>query len=103
MISVRAARAAATNGCGFGWVNGTPGDRISAATFCQSTVVKSRTVTPALAAASHASRLSSQPMTLAPPAINARAEDTPERASPNTATVLSLKCGTGITFRVTGS
>src|SRR5271154_6040263 len=86
MTGTAAARAAATTGCGFGWVWGIPGDSTSAAILDQSKPAGSSTGMRWLAAMARPKAASSQACTRAPPALSAAAAARPERASPSTAT-----------------
>ncbi len=95
-ISMPAALALATVQCGSGWVSGTPGASTRAANRLQSALPRSSTGKPAAAAASRLSAVSSAATTLAPPATSARAAASPDRARPNTATVLPANVVTGV-------
>ena len=96
MISTPAALALATVQCGAGCVSGTPGASTRAANRLQSALASSSTGKPAAAAASRLAAVSSAATTLAPPAASARAAARPDRARPNTATVLPANVVTGV-------
>ena len=100
MISTPAALALATVQCGSGWVSGTPGASTRAANRLQSASLRSSTLKPAAAAASRLSAVSSAQTTVAPPASSARAAASPDRARPNTATVLPANVVTGVMLAV---
>src|SRR5689334_3337319 len=85
-----------TKRCGSGKRNGMPGDRISAAKFCQSRRLRSTSGTPAASAALRAASLSSQAHTRAPPAIRALHVAMPDRPRPKTATSFPSNVRTGI-------
>ena len=96
MISTPAALALATVQCGSGWVSGTPGASTRAAKRLQSASLRSSTLKPAAAAASRLRGVSSAATTAAPPASSARQVASPERPSPNTATVRPANVVTGV-------
>src|ERR1700716_4471349 len=96
ITSTPACRAASTVQCGLGWVSGTPGVSTSAAKFVHDTFRRSAVTKPACAAFATLSAPSSPAITSAPPALSAWQLASPEPPSPNTATVLPAKEGTGI-------
>src|SRR5690606_21373023 len=96
ITGTRAAAAFTADQCGCGCVSGTPGDRISAATLLQSMLRRSSVAKPASAACAILAALSSNAMTVAPPAFSAWQVASPEPPRPNTATVLPAKVVTGI-------
>src|SRR6185437_9082960 len=71
-----------------GCVKGTPGLKISAAMSAHGQRSHASGLAPSLAAAARADSLSSQAYTEAPPLFSTWTAERPERASPNTPTVL---------------
>src|SRR5438067_969788 len=92
-------RARRTTACGCGCVRAMPGLRINAATVSHGHETQFVTLAPFDAAATRLASLSSHAKTSAPPALNASMADRPERARPNTPTVLPRKQVTSITIR----
>src|SRR5205085_5161240 len=92
-------RARRTTACGCGCVRAMPGLRINAATVSQGHETQLGTLAPYDAATSRLASLSSRAKTSAPPALNASIADRPERARPNTPTVLPRKQVTSIMNR----
>ena len=85
IIGRPALRAQSTTGCGVGWVSGTPGLRTSAENPLQSDLVRSANGIFSLAASTRDSALSSQAVTVAPPAVSACAVARPDAPRPKTA------------------